>query len=139
MSTNHHSMNQLEQEITSDSITAVEDEQLNANSIYSSLEGEKASLYYKIPFPEVQEYDTGIDYDDISDIQYKKGKNKEIWKKIKALDVYCSDGNLFCGHLNVGNTNFYFIEGEKKSRNLQNSESDLLINVDDRDYNNIKR
>ncbi len=60
MGQKHHSMNSLEQEITGDSITAVEDEQLNANSIYSSLEGERARLSFNIPFPEIQEYDTGI-------------------------------------------------------------------------------
>lgn len=131
----------LEKEIATVSNDAIEEEQYNANVNYSCLERERRRAVAKIPYPEVEKYTTGIDYEDISDIQHKKRVNSLYRKEVDDLNQYCNDGKLFCGHLNVNGYDFYFVEGgNKPTKNINNGDRDwYLINVDDRSYDNLKR
>ena len=76
---------------------------------YALLEQERKEI--SIPFPEVHPYDTGIDYEDISDIQYKKGQNQPAWDRIAVVDRYLTASKLFVGHcLMQGGANYYIID-----------------------------
>ena len=129
-----HNMQDLENEIASVETDAISEEQINADQNYNSLDNEHKYIVSKIPYPDVQPYDTGVDYDDISDIQYKKRENAPWWEKEIAIKKYCDDGSLYSGHLYVDNTHYYIMDGRQLgTKTLEISgERVCLINSDDR-------
>ena len=109
MSDNTLNMLSLEKELTSIEEDALADERESVERNYALLEQERKEI--SIPFPEVHPYDTGIDYEDISDIQYKKGQNQPAWDRIAVVDRYLTASKLFVGHcLMQGGANYYIID-----------------------------
>ena len=110
-----HNMQDLENEIASVETDAISEEQVNADQNYNSLDNERKYIVSKIPYPDVQPYDTGVDYDDIADLQFKKRENAPWWEKEIAIKKYCDDGSLYSGHLYVDNIHYYIMDGRQLS------------------------
>ena len=71
MAIKKHNMSDLEKEMASVETDAVSEEQYNADRNYLSLDNELKSIIDSIPYPDVEPYSVGIDYDDISNIQHE--------------------------------------------------------------------
>ena len=139
MSDNTLNMLSLEKELTSIEEDALADERESVERNYALLEQERKEI--SIPFPEVHPYDTGIDYEDISDIQYKKGQNQPAWDRIAVVDRYLTASKLFVGHcLMQGGANYYIIDHPSlASKNQIHNQPIHMINADDKDYASIIR
>lgn len=71
----------LEKELTSIEEDALADERESVERNYDLLEQERKEI--RIPFPEVHPYDTGIDYEDISDIKKRRGRISQLGTKLQ--------------------------------------------------------
>lgn len=116
------------------SINAKEEESSNLEENINALKNEKDHIC--IPYPEVGPYDTGRDYDDIEDLQYKKRCNRSSWDKIKEINRYLDADALYNGHLSCLNgKEYYFVDSFLSSKLLQNG--NVLVSVNDAAYNEI--
>lgn len=113
-------------------ISAKEEERWNLRSNIGLLTKERDDIV--IPYPSVGPYDTANTYEEIEDLQYKKGRNKYYWDKINEINRYLTCGSLYSGHLSCNNgKEYYFIDGFLQSRELKNSS--ILASVNDAKYN----
>lgn len=124
----------LEKELTYIEEDALADEQESVKRNYALLEQEKNAI--TIPHPEVHPYDTGIDYEDISNIHAKKRDNQPAWDKIAVVKRYLNAPKLFVGHcLLQGGANYYIIDHPSlASRYHIHNQPIHMINADDKDY-----
>lgn len=130
----------LEQQMASVEADALAEEQGNARDNYGKLRSEHDAIY--VPFPDITPYTTGIDYSDISDIQYKKKQNQLAWDAQTALSRYIDNGELHCGHVRTASGKDYFImdSPDLASKTLIWPDRVVqLINVDDNQYADIRR
>lgn len=126
-------MSELEKEIASVEIDAVDDEQQYADNNYSALDYELSIYESEIPYPNTHPYDVGQDYDDIERIQTEKAHNKRFWDKCEAQKNYCNNGSLYSGHLQMKDgTSFYIMDSPRVKSKLPNDYTKFyLINADD--------
>lgn len=110
------------------------EEQANVDNNYAIIKAKIDSLV--LPHPEITRASTGVDYDDIADVQEKKRRNEPIWREQNRLSEYYDHGKLFCGHVRIGTKEYYFTE----KNNLVSTEfehkgkSFHLIHVEDKNY-----
>lgn len=114
--------------------TAYDEEVYNLKSNITSLTNEKNAI--RVPYPDVGLYDTGSDYDEIADLQYKKRTNKYYWDKIDELDKYLNSDSLYKGHLSCFNGGEYFFLDAFLPSKLLNNNS-IFVSVNDAAYNEI--
>ena len=113
---------------------ARDEEISNLKANIESLTNEKNAI--KIPYPDVGLYDTGSDYDEIADLQYKKTSNKYYWDKIDELDKYLDSDSLYSGHLSCTNGGeYFFVDAFLSSKLLKND--NVFVSVNDAAYNEI--
>ncbi len=124
---------ELENEIAFVETDAREEEQYNADNAYGALDKQLAQLEATIPYPEITEYTTSGDYDEIATIQFKKAKQKSHREKCKSQRQYCDNGELYCGHLiyNSGDEFYIMDDSSLRTRSLDEKSSIMLVNVDD--------
>ena len=99
----------LLKEITSVEADAISDEQEHAHNNYQFFESELKQVKAKIPYPNVSPYDYGIDYEDISDLTYKKSANRPFLEECENLKQYLNNDELYAGHVQLQNGTDYFI------------------------------
>lgn len=130
----------LEQQVASVEADALAEEQGYAKENYGRLRSELEAIH--VPFPDVTPYSTGMDYSDISDVQYKKKQNRPYWDAQELISRYVNNGKLYCGHLrSVEGIDFFIIDSQElPSRTLAGTNHSVrLINVDDSNYADIRR
>lgn len=130
----------LLKEITSVETDAISDEQEHAHNNYQFFESELKQVKAKIPYPNVSPYDYGIDYEDISDLTYKKSANRPFLEECENLKQYLNNDELYAGHVQLQNGTDYFIMDTPylPSKSLSHTpHSSCLINVDDQTYSDI--
>lgn len=116
------------------SVNAKEEESSNLEANINALSNEKEHIC--LPYPDVGPFDTGSDYDEIADLQYKKRCNQPSWNKIKEIDRYLDVDALYNGHLSCFNgKEYYFVDSFLSSKLLQND--NVLVSVNDAAYNEI--
>ena len=116
------------------SVNAKEEESSNLEANINALSNEKEHIC--LPYPDVGPFDTGSDYDEIADLQYKKRCNQPSWNKIKEIDRYLDADALYNGHLSCLNgKEYYFVDSFLSSKLLQND--NVLVSVNDAAYNEI--
>ena len=92
----------LEQSLTgANQIDIIAMEQNNADENYAALNKELNSEKSNLKNPDVGQYDCGIDYEDISSLKSQKEENIDTLKKIKEIEQYYNDGQLYIGHMNT--------------------------------------
>lgn len=113
-------------------VNAKEEEVANFAANIKSLTKERDDIV--LPYPDVGLYDTGSDYDEIEELQYKKRCNEYYWDKIDEIDRYLDTESLYSGHLSCTNGGeYYFVDGYLSSRLLKNN--NVLVSVNDEKYN----
>lgn len=140
MSIKVESLLSLEQQMASVEADALVEEQGNAKQNYGKLRSELQAI--RIPFPDITPYATGMDYSDISDIQYKKKQNRPYWEAQELLTRYVNNGKLYCGHMRSADGIDYYImdSPDLPSRTLIGSGHAIkLINVEDSHFTDIRR
>ncbi|MDY6073536.1 MAG: hypothetical protein SPI49_05550 [Eubacteriales bacterium] len=136
MHNNIPNKNDLEKDLTSNLNNALEDEQEKINFFYDWLKEQRDSVVF--PYPGVNQYDVGIDYVDISSLQFKKNANHDAQKEYDKFDAYYSRNNLFVGHCIYGGQHSYFMENPNlKSFTYEKSIDAQWVNVDDMRYDAI--
>lgn len=131
-----HDIIDLEKEIALVEMDAVVEEQYNADDNYKALDKEKNDIKDGMPFPDIDPFAVGIDYDDIDRVQYAKKMNAPYYKLLEKISPYCNDGSLYSGHLELGNNDYYIMDHHNLPSKtiVVNGKSVFLINADDR-YN----
>lgn len=125
-------------EIIMSEAEAKKQEQAYLNKNFEILKDEIATMEEKMPFPDVKEYDVGIDFSDISDIQYKKRVNKPYRDKINGLDLYCKTDPLYVGHLQtMGEKDYYFMDSNLNTLAL--NDRTVLVAVMDKNFDEYRR
>lgn len=125
-------------EIIMSEAEAKKQEQAYLNKNFKILKDEIATMEEKMPFPDVKEYDVGIDFSDISDIQYKKRVNKPYRDKINGLDLYCKTDPLYVGHLQtMGEKDYYFMDSNLNTLAL--NDRTVLVAVMDKNFDEYRR
>lgn len=115
-------------------VNAKEEETENFADNIESLTKERNDIV--LPYPDVGLYDTGSDYDEIVDLQYKKRRNKLYWDKIAEIKKYLDVDSLYSGHLSLVNgAEYYFVDAFLSSRWLKNN--NVLVSVNDAAYDEI--
>lgn len=133
-------MSDLEKEIALVETNAIVEEQYNADRNYSYLDNELKETIDQIPYPEIKEYDTGIDYESRETLKYKKERNMPYWDKYNVLAKYCDDGSLYKGHLRLNDVDYYFMENNLDTKEIKGDHNVVfLINVDDKKYSDYRK
>ena len=131
-------MSALEKEIAFVESDVLAEEKENAISNYGFLKAEIAKQEKSLPYPSTKPYDTGIDYDDIADLQYQKGRNQPYWDKIAHLQKYSDKDRLYVGHIHMSNgCDYYITDSDLDPQALYGNST--LIYVDDIKYAKIIR
>lgn len=132
-------MSDLERDMASVETDAIVEEQYNADRNYTTLDNELKNIISRIPYPKTDKYTTGIDYEDIDRIKYEKNSNQPYWEKRDKVKMYCDNGSLYSGHLNVYNTDYYIMDSRVlDTKILKVNDNEIwLINVDDRYYSDF--
>lgn len=126
----------LEQSLTgANQIDIIAMEQNNADENYAALNKELNSEKSNLKNPDVGQYDCGIDYEDISSLKSQKDENIDTLKKIKEIEQYYNDGQLYIGHMNTKYYDYYFMDNILPTRELKVEDKKIrLINTDDVRY-----
>ncbi len=135
MNQKENSLLQLEEQMTSVENNALAEERINARNNFAYLQMAYDSI--PIPYPDVLPDTTGMDYADISDIQFKKSHNKRAWAEQSELLEYMRCPQLYKGHLRtIFNLSYFFMDSATlRSRTLQCHDHTIhLINADDKQY-----
>lgn len=117
---------------------AFEEESNNARENYAYFDARLAEEQAKITFSDTGRFDTGIDYEDIDMVQWKKGVNKRHWEECDKLKAYCDAKQLYIGHVHMDHGSDYFMIDSAQIPttfmydNKENKK--ILINVDDKRY-----
>ena len=115
----------------------IEEENINAKTLYANLKEEIEKLEEEIPNPEVERYDNNdvVDYPDREYIIKKREENEDQYKKIDAVRAYYDLPALYIGHMKEGSLDFYFYESpENKKMPNKRWGNVALINVEDKLY-----
>ena len=114
------------------------EEQTNANMNYHYLDEKFNYAKQNLPYKDTNLYSTGIDYEDIDNVQYQKRRNKKWEDEINKWKKYCKDGSLFIGHVQVNDTDYFITENihldstdlcERNDLYLINSESEKYAQI----------
>lgn len=127
----------LEEEMTNVEIDSLLDERDNAKQNYSTLDNMVIDAKAKIRYPEISQYSSAIDYEDQSDLQFKKNMNKKFEKDLLEIENYANDDSLYCGHLKYGIHDVYLMDhGSHQSKHFKRSDGSefFLLNVNDKLY-----
>lgn len=130
----------LEKNISTAETDAKAQEQENADNNFQILDNEYKFATVNLPYPDVKPYDVGVDYDDISSIQYKKGQNRIWYERQDEINRYRQNSRLYQGHVNTDTGSYFIMDSPTlKSRTLDFDNHIYLINADDKSYANIIR
>lgn len=130
----------LEEEMTNVEVDSFREEQVNAKDNYCTLDEEYLSIKSKIPYPEISQYSTAIDYEDQLDLQHKKRSNEKYLENLREIKDYADDGSLYCGHCKVGDNDVYLMDdGMHQTKHFKRKDGTefLLLNVNDRLYQHL--
>lgn len=143
MQTNNYSVQpdkaQLEKQIADIESNALAEEIASVRIVYSSLKKDLDICQSKIPFPDVDPYDTANNPEDISVMNEMKSMNAPYWADYQERKEYYDNDHLYIGHVRLKTndqvSDYYFMESPQlKSKNFTQTCPFSLINVDDKRY-----
>lgn len=130
----------LAEEISIAESSVLNEEQGYLDATLGIISEEISLIKNDIPYPDVEKYSVGMDYDDIADIQWKKGKNKPYWDRLDVVLPYDKEDPLYIGHLQIRGTeytDFYIMRGNLETKPIGNNA--LLLGYFDKRYQDIRR
>lgn len=121
-------------ELVSKDEDIISEENCKLLETYDILNKEIQAINSQLPFPDITEYSSGIDYDDIARIQGEKKANRPYWERKAQIIPYFKDDSLHCGHVTFNDSTEYFIMDNYLESRLMGVN---LINANDRAFSDI--
>ena len=127
----------LEEEIESIETDVKVEEIRNAKDNYAILKSLKDKAVASLPYPDVNPYDQGFDYDETEQLLRAKRANEKYWIEEDRINKYYNNSRLYCGHVKIDDVDYYLTEERGLDSYPFYSDKGILqiVNVDDSNFN----